>query len=65
MKNFLKKLFSYFHKNNSPFRYFIVEQPDGLEYKIEIYKNVVDSQLEYWYNNNIGFIEISEKEFNK
>lgn len=51
------------NKSSSDYRYFQVNQNDGVQYEIEIHRNDVLKQLEYWINNEISFKEISEKDY--
>ena len=54
------------NRSNSEYRYFRVNQSDGLQYEIELHKNDVLKQLEYWLNTDeIKFKEIYKKEYYK
>lgn len=66
MKELLKMVWNRIIGNKpiSDYRYFHVTQIDGLQYEIEIHKDNVLKQLDYWVNNNeITFKEISKKDY--
>lgn len=66
MKELLKMVWNRIigNKPTSDYRYFRVTQSDGLQYEIEIHKDDVLKQLDYWVNNNeITFKEISKKDY--
>ena len=62
IKMILKRIFG--NKPTSDYRYFRINQNDGLQYEIEIHKDNVLKQLEYWVNSNeVSFKEISKKDY--
>lgn len=66
MKELLKMIWNRIigNKPTSDYRYFHVTQSDGLQYEIEIHKDDVLKQLDYWVNNNeVTFKEISKKDY--
>lgn len=67
MKELLKMIWSRIigKRPNSDYRYFYVQQLDGVEYEIQVNKDYVMSQISYWVNNNIVFKEITEWQYYK
>lgn len=66
MKELIKMIFNriFGNKPTSDYRYFRINQNDGLQYEIEIHKDNVLKQLEYWINSNeVSFKEISKKDY--
>ena len=66
MKEIIKMIFNriFGNKPTSDYRYFRINQNDGLQYEIEIHKDNVLKQLEYWVNSNeVSFKEISKKDY--
>lgn len=66
MKELIKMIFNriFGNKPTSDYRYFRINQNDGLQYDIEIHKDNVLKQLEYWINSNeVSFKEISKKDY--
>lgn len=66
MKELIKMIFNriFGNKPTSDYRYFRINQNDGLQYEIEIHKDNVLKQLEYWVNSNeVSFNEISKKDY--
>ena len=62
IKMILKRIFG--NKPTSDYRYFRINQNDGLQYEIEIHKDNMLKQLEYWINSNeVSFKEISKKDY--
>lgn len=62
IKMILNRIFG--NKPTSDYRYFRINQNDGLQYEIEIHKDNVLKQLEYWINSNeVSFKEISKKDY--
>ena len=66
MKELIKMIFNriFGNKPTSDYRYFRINQNDGLQYEIEIHKDNVLKQLEYWVNSNeVSFKEISKVDY--
>ena len=66
MKEIIKMIFNriFGNKPTSDYRYFRINQNDGLQYEIEIHKDNVLKQLEYWINSNeVSFKEISKVDY--
>lgn len=66
MKELIKMIFNriFGNKPTSDYRYFRINQNDGLQYDIEIHKDNVLKQLEYWVNSNeVSFKEISKTDY--
>ena len=62
IKMILNRIFG--NKPTSDYRYFRINQNDGLQYEIEIHKDNVLKQLEYWINSNeVSFKEISKVDY--